>query len=527
MKAIKFVLSMAVVMAFSSQAFQAQQKKNPFLADSNWPIGHTNAAQTNATPIDGPVGETRSLNADEIQYQDMGQFYLGQVISGIYENGKKVIWCNGSSFVAKLDYDNYNVISMLRITDVVEDTGKHEAFIDMMDSDASIETKLKASAKAGISGLSSVYILINHKNEFVAAQPRGVRVYGDVEQGNPGSGIAIRKEFKLPDSVKGKIVGMNMTYDGTLLLVTNAGYVVALNEDLEEASIVRMRYSETYQNTQVAFVRNSIAVDSNDGIYIASVNHMHKIIWDGSNLSQDEQLGAWTAEYPNNFGLGTGSTPALMGFGEGNDQFVVITDGDKVMNMTLFWRNGIPKKWKGIKGLPSERIAASYPVNFGNEQATYVQQEQGVTINGYGMIVVNNVPNNVPSQVKQLADKNPKVMWLFMGFMNGYEQFAPKGIEKLVWNPDSQKIELAWINEEVSDPTCVPFVADGNNMFYTIGSRNNQFTFEGIDATTGESVFHYLIGGARYNGFYSAPTLDSEGRILYGGLWGVVRLDPK
>jgi hypothetical protein len=64
-------------------------------------------------------------------------------------------------------------------------------------------------------------------------------------------------------------------------------------------------------------------------------------------------------------------------------------------------------------------------------------------------------------------------------------------------------------------------------MFYTIGSRKNQFTFEGINAETGESVFHYIIGGPRYNGFYSAPTMDAEGRILYGGLWGVVRLAPQ
>ena len=146
---------------------------------------------------------------------------------------------------------------------------------------------------------------------------------------------------------------------------------------------------------------------------------------------------------------------------------------------------------------------------------------------------------NDQSRKRSLSDKE-QVAILSKAYLYGYplltmdytfkvstKTIAPNGIEKLVWNPDSQKIEFAWINKEVSDPICVPFVAYGNNMFYTIGSRNNQFTFEGIDTLTGEWVFHYIIGGARYKGFYSAPTLDSDGRILYGGLWGVVRLDPK
>lgn len=521
-----FIYFMFFVLNFTGAQNIQKENPNPYLAHSIWPIGHTNSGQTNATPLAGPIGKTRQLLPEEIQYHDMGQFQLGQVISGKYPNGKRVIWCNGSSFVAKIDYENYNIISLLRITDVVENTGMHENFIDLMDSDLPLKQKIKASLGAGITGLSSVYILMNHKNQFIAAQPRGVTIYGDQIDDNSASSISIKNKYQLPSHIKGKITGMNMTYDGWLLLITNAGDLIALNEDFSKSSFLQLNFANEHDNENVTFVRNSLAVDENGGIYIASINHMHKVIWNGQALSKDESAGAWSAQYPNNFGLGSGSTPALMGFGDGNDQFVVITDGNKVMNMTLFWRNDIPKKWKAIKGLPSKRIAGSYPVNFGNKEATYVQQEQGVTINGYGMIVVNNVPNNVPPQIEEMAKSKPKVMWLFMGYMNGFNDFAPKGIEKLIWNPNTKKIELAWINSEVSDPTCVPFVADGNNMFYTIGSRNNQFTFEGVNAITGESVFHYTIGGARYNGFYSAPTMDEDGRILYGGLWGIVRLSP-
>ena len=522
------------VFVFMVRIVYAQENNSPaneFLSKSVWPIGHTNTGQTNATNISGPTGPTKRLTAEEIQYQDMGQFQLGQVISGKYTDGKRAIWCNGSSFVAKLDYDNYNIISLLRITDAVENTGYHEDLIAYMDSDAKMNDKIKKALKSGfIGGMSSVYMMMNHENNFVAAIPRGVRVYGDVIKGNISSGIKIVYEYQLPETIQGQVCGMNMTYDGRIIVVTDEGFVISISEDFKDIKSIEMKHRNdkmSKKNKTVKFVRNSIAIDKNGGIYVASVNHMHKIIWDGSDLTNDESKGAWTSAYPNKLGLGSGSTPALMGFGEGNDQFVVITDGDNVMNMTLFWRNEIPNDWSGIEGLPSIRIAASYPVNFGNEDAKYIQQEQGVTIDNYGCIVVNNVSINVPGKIKLISKAKPKAMWAFMGYMNGFEQFAPHGIEKLIWDSKTRKMTVAWINQEVSDPTCVPFVALGNNMFYTIGSRANEFTFEGINSETGESVFHYIIGGARYNGFYSAPTLDDEGRILYGGTWGLVRLTPK
>jgi hypothetical protein len=455
---------------------------------------------------------------------------LGQVISEQYENGKRVIWVNGSSFVAKLDYDNYNIISMLRITEAVESTGFHEAMIDLLDSDEPMEKKIPTVLKTGfVGGLSSVYIMMNSKNEFIAALPRGVRVYGDQEEGNPASGIVIRNQVAIPDDIPGKVTGMNMTYDGYLIVVMNSGYLLAYSPGFESMNSYEMKFRDDSPAAVDAgtFVRNSVAIDKDGGIYIASMNHMHKVICKEGNFSGEEKDGAWVAQYPNNGGLGSGSTPALMGFGEGNDQFVVITDGDKVMNMTLFWRNELPRKWKGIKGLPSKRIAASVPVNFGDENATEIQQEQGVTIDGYGAIVVNNSSRNVPPQIMQASKANPNVMWAFQGYMNGFDQFKPYGVEKLVWDSKKRKMTVAWINNEVSDPTCVPFVSTGSKMFYTIGSRNGEFTFEAIDTETGASAFHYIIGGARYNGFYSAPTMDEEGRILYGGLWGVVRLAPK
>jgi hypothetical protein len=67
----------------------------------------------------------------------------------------------------------------------------------------------------------------------------------------------------------------------------------------------------------------------------------------------------------------------------------------------------------------------------------------------------------------------------------------------------------------------------GSNRVYFIGARNNEFTLEALGWDTGNSDFHYVIGGQRYNVMYSATAIDEDGRIHYGTPWGRVRLVPK
>jgi hypothetical protein len=84
-----------------------------------------------------------------------------------------------------------------------------------------------------------------------------------------------------------------------------------------------------------------------------------------------------------------------------------------------------------------------------------------------------------------------------------------------------------WVNREVSSPSTVPVVGVGSNTVYLIGARNNQWTLEALDWGSGESVFHYVIGGQSYNGLFSGTLLDLDRRIHYGTPWGRVRLSPR
>ena len=69
-----------------------------------------------------------------------------------------------------------------------------------------------------------------------------------------------------------------------------------------------------------------------------------------------------------------------MGFGPDEDRFVVIGDGDEVVNITLFWRDGYCD-WKPLPGAPSRRIAGIGPANMGDPNRQAIQTEQSITVN--------------------------------------------------------------------------------------------------------------------------------------------------
>jgi len=262
-----------------------------------------------------------------------------------------------------------------------------------------------------------------------------------------------------------------------------------------------------------------MAIDEDGGIFVASNAHMHRVIWTGQDFSLREEDGAWTEPYSNSRGLGTGATPSLVGFGEDEDKFVVITDGDTIMNMTYFWRDEIPAGWEQLEGAPSRRIAGQLPANFGDPEAEVAQSEQSVVVAGYGAVVVNNQPRNVPE------DYTGQTVLLFSSFMGNDPLFQPFGMQKFEWDPEAQELKESWVNTTISSPNSVPYVSTDSNMIYTVGARDGLWTLEGVDFGTGESRFHYVVGGARYNSLFSGVHLDQEGRIIYGNPFGKLRLD--
>ena len=63
------------------------------------------------------------------------------------------------------------------------------------------------------------------------------------------------------------------------------------------------------------------------------------------------------------------------------------------------------------------------------------------------------------------------------------------------------------------------------HLAYTCGARGGQWTIEAVDWTTGEAAFHYVVGDSRFNTLGGGVTLDEEGRLLYGTIFGKVRIN--
>jgi len=530
---VALLASTAIAPMFASYSFaQAVQRpqpppRNPFLANSNYSMVHANSAQTDSTVDQGPIGKTRQLGLDEMRYHDLGMWNLLYLVSGPYKDGKRVIWTNGSQYMTKFDYDTFDIIAKLRMPGEDHFDGlAHEEFIRIFDSNASFQEKLEAAKKSGIPPVDGVYTMLDVDNQFVVAGKGFIRVYGDATPGDRLSGIAMKRQWDQPKEITGSFMGMNMTFDGRVILATTDGFAVSLSRDFSDVKSVRLPHAtEEIPNLPkgVFWVRNGFAVDEKGGIYIASNQHLHKIVWTGSALSVDPKDGAWSERYSNSLGRGTGSTPTLIGFGSEPDKLVVLTDGDVLMNVVAYWRDEIPPGWKQIVNAPSRRIAGQQSANFGDPNLKAAQSEQSIACSGYGMFVVNNEAKNVPKDI--LDDAQAKV--LFIGYLSYLKEFAPHGGQKFEWDPKTKTLKSVWVNTEVTSPNCVPMVSTGSKMVYLSGARDNQWTLEAIDWDTGKSAFHYILGGARFNSFYSQPQIDFHGRVLVSGLYGALRIQPK
>ena len=140
---------------------------------------------------------------------------------------------------------------------------------------------------------------------------------------------------------------------------------------------------------------------------------------------------------------------------------------------------------------------------------------------GYGALVVNNHPRNIPWYLPRQAAT------LLNSYLGSNPEHQPYGVQKFAWDPVSRALRESWANSEVSSPSSVPIVGVGSDTVYLIGARDNQWTLEAMDWSTGKSRFHYVIGGQRRNVLFAGKLLDEDGRVHYGTPSGRVRLKLK
>jgi len=450
---------------------------NPHLSTSPWSVSHMGSYAQASSSHAAPQSD-QNIIAQHI-YVD-GQ-PIGLPFTGEYNDGGRALWVSTLSFerpVIKVDHDTFEVI------------------------DTYVPSDREQNPPQSSGGITGSYSLIDRDNHFIVGREKEIEIYADAIKGDRFSSIELKKRFKLPDEffcrTDDVLVGLVMTYDGRIAFATEQGSIGTLPRQPNMMRAENLRFTSingeacgdpTVASEDLEIISNSISTDETGGIFVVSSEAMYRIDSHDSMLSP-----SWRAEYQAGdgnvsairLGPGAGSTPTLMGEAHDDDRFVAIHDGQELMNLVLFWRDQIPTDWQGLPG-KDRRIACEVPVTYGNDNATKTLSEQSISVRGYSAILVNNL---LTDQAEKLLDviPDPTIKSLFGALFSGIPAFAPKGVERIDWDPKTQTCNTVWANSEVSWPNMIPALSTASNLIYGIEQQEGNWGLGGLNFDTGEST---------------------------------------
>ena len=368
------------------------------------------------------------------------------------------------------------------------------------------------------------YVLCDKDNYAYTNAGQVMARYRLANPNNPKDGIVLDHQIRLTNFTFNSftLVGATMTYDGHLIVAAQNGILV-LNRALTTIE-------DSYALPSDQVLTNSISIDENGGVYVASNSRepggkglMQKLICKDGKISTSQADGAWQAYYDGGpmapcikLGYGTGSTPTLMGFGQDEDKLVVITDGSKRMKLVAFWRDEIPSDAQQVAGY-DKRIAGVHEVTCGQPASTeWIQSEQSVVVGGYDAFVVNNI--NVTAQ--EINDKIVGVLAI------GPIVKGPQGAECVRWNTKENKWENKWACSDVSSVSMIPAVSTKSEMVFVCGWNDaSGWEVTGLDWKSGATRHRSILGKSnRANGAYAIIQYLANGDLLFNSVAGPIRV---
>jgi hypothetical protein len=343
---------------------------------------------------------------------------------------------------------------------------------------------------------------------------------GLVDPRKPEAGLKVRRRLDLSGvlpkaaGVPGAaLVGLNMTYDGKLIAVGRRGLAAIERSLVGKPQVIALGDDET--------VSNGVAVDEKGGIYVASDRIMRKVVWNLYRLSVKESEGAWSAPYDTGrqpptakAGVGTGSTPALMGFGSDPDKLVVITDGADRMKLVAFWRDAIPNKFVQRPYARSLRVAGQIPAGCGLTPAPeFIQSRHSVVVRGYGAFVVNGVRSQ--GMANRLVD----------AMAEGPFFDPPAGAERFEWDPEYRQWRSAWTRPDLVSTSMAPGLSSPSGIVLVHGyTKKDGWEICGLDWDTGQTVHRTIFGRDPLgNGAYGSIQFLGRDDLLFNSIGGPIR----
>ena len=514
---------------------------NPALPNSPWGVSHRNSYAQASSPLPG-------LSSPRVraQHVDLPGMPIQIQFTNRYRDGGRAAW---GSLIEGQD--------RRQVFKVDVRTGR---LIDIYVP-AEREPNPPTSALGGITGS---YNILDRDGRFIVPRQREIEVYADSRRAARFSRIRLVKRFALPARAfcrdDDKIAGATMTYDGYVAFATEqgiAGTVPRRPARMTEANLRTINFNgarcgdASVPTEDLEEVSNSIAADEDGGIYIVTSKRMRRIDHDARrNRLRSARYDAGSGQSAIRLGLGSGSTPTVMGVGR-QDKFVVITDGRDLMHLNLFWRERIPRNWRGLGGGRPRRMACDYPVRFGDPNARFSLSEQSVTVRRYGSFVVNNLLDYDFTGVPEGIVRNA-----LAALRGGDPAAAPYGAERIDWNPRTRRCRSRWANAKVSIPNAIPSMSSATGLAYGIGQRDGRWGVEALNWRTGRSAFfaparpHLCTATAnRYidaspsravlgevltelplsceNSFYAATEVGPGGAIWTGTFYGLTVYRPR
>ena len=502
---------------------------NPYLASPLYAIVHFDSSQSDSTPYGPPNGIfTVDLTKRPIVYS-------GPVnVATLASTNKNYMWGVGTdrvSYINKAD----NKWTAVAKYEALADASKG-AFPAIPDENLSTFGKSSAvgmntsSMDSLLKNLfgenypdrlwNGIYSLVDKDNVLYTNYNGSIYAFALNDSNELSKGIT--KRYALEDPVTAiqgnnhqantKVAGLSMTYDGHIVITFSNG-VAVIDRDFNTSSASFYKFGDD------EFVTNSIAIDENSSIYVASNTIMRKLVWNGTTLSDNGAYGAWSCPYNHSIqppivknGNGTGSTPTLMGFGNDPDKLVVITDGAKQMNLVAFWRDNVPQ---GAK-----RIAGQIPVTCGfSPLPEWIQSESSVVVYGYGACVENNIPENISPD---LLGQNLILQFALLG--PAYP--GPYGVERFQWNTSTHQWSSVWARSDVEN-NAVPIHSQLGNMALVPGYRL-PYGWEvlGLDWDTGKTVHHTIFGDKNFGNAAFPGPLEylTNGDLVFDSVVGPIRI---